>query len=121
MQQKSSKCKNLINNKKEEKRSASRSYNKPRTKLPTPKHPEKPEASKIISIIKPLFSSSDKIIKYILWIKLEEEQKAIDTLGTDKEYEATKIAKVKDNEEEMNEITISRSSPPLIFENNDLS
>ena len=54
---------NLRNSRKTEKelkRSSSRSYNKPTSsKLPTPKHPGKPEASQYPRKIKQLFSSSD--------------------------------------------------------------
>ena len=42
------------------KKSSSRSYNKPTSsKLPTPKHPGKPEASKYLRKIKQRFSSSE--------------------------------------------------------------
>ena len=47
---------NLRITEKEHKRSSSRSYNKPISQLETPKHSGKPEASKILSKIKPLCS-----------------------------------------------------------------
>ena len=100
---------------KELKRSSSRSYNKPTSsKLPTPKHPGKPEGSKYLRKIKQLFSSSEdeKENTPKLVTLDEEEQKEIDALGRDTEDEATRTVKVEDNEEEKNENNIPRS--PLI-------
>ena len=123
MQQKPSKSQKLKNNKKELKRSSSRSYNKPTSsKLPTPKHPGKPEASKYLRKIKQLFSSSDdeKENTPELVTLNEEEQKEIDALGRDTEDEATKTDKVEDNEEEKYENNIPRSSPLCSFEDKNL-
>ena len=51
---------NLRNSRITEKELKRRSYNKPTSsKLPTPKHPGKPEASKYLRKIKQLFSSSE--------------------------------------------------------------
>ena len=61
---------------KEHKRSSSRSYNKPTSsKLPTPKHPGKPEASKYLRKIKHIFSSSEdekEDIQEVLTLEEEE-------------------------------------------------
>ena len=108
---------------KELKRSSSRSYNKPTSsKLPTPKHPGKPEASKYLRKIKQLFSSSEdeKENTPELVTLDEEEQKEIDALGRDTEDEATKTVKVEDNEEEKYENNIPRSSPLCTFEDKNL-
>ena len=88
--------------------------NKPTSKLPIPKHPGKPEASKILTKIKPLFSSSEdqKEDTPELITLEEEEQKAINALRRDTEDEATKTAKVEDNEYEKNENILPSSSPP---------
>ena len=105
------------------KRSSSRSNNKPTSsKLPTPKHPGKPEASKYQRKMKRLFSSSEdeKEDTPELITLEEEEQKETDALGNDTEDEATKTTKVKDIEEEKNEDTLPRLSPSYTFENNDL-
>ena len=105
------------------KRSSSRSNNKPTSsKLPTPKHPGKPEASKYLRKIEQLFSSSEdeKENTPELVTLDEEEQKEIDALGRDTEDEATKTAKVEDNEEEKNENNLPSSSPPCTFEDNNL-
>ena len=108
---------------KELKRSSSRSYNKPTSsKLPTPKHPGKPEASKYLRKIKQLFSSSEdeKENTPELVTLDEEEQKEIDALGRDTEDEATKTVKVEDNEEEKNENNIPRSPLLCTFEDKNL-
>ena len=108
---------------KEPKRSSSRSINKPASsKLPTHKHPGKPEASKYLRKIKQLFSSSEdeKENTPELVTLDEEEQKEIDALGRDTEDEATKTAKVEDNEEEKNETSLLSSSTPGTFEDNSL-
>ena len=93
---------------KELKRSSSRSINKPASsKLPTHKHPGKPEASKYQRKMKRLFSSSEDEKEDTPVITLEEEeQKEIDALGNDTEDEATMTAEVKDFEEEKNEDTL---------------
>ena len=104
------------------KRSSSRSNNKPTSsKLPTPKHPGKPEASKYLRKIKQLFSSSEdeKENTPELVTLDEEEQKEIDALGRDTEDEATKTDKVEDNEEEQYEKE-PRSSPLCNFEDKNL-
>ena len=108
---------------KELKRSSSRSYNKPTSsKLPTPKHPGKPEASKYLRKIKQLFSSSEdeKENTPELVTLDEEEQKEIDALGRDTEDEATRTVKVEDNEEEKNENNIPRSPLLCTFEDKNL-
>ena len=108
---------------KELKRSSSRSYNKPTSsKLPTPKHPGKPEASKYLRKIKQLFSSSEdeKENTPELVTLDEEEQKEIDALGRDTEDEATRTVKVEDNEEEKNENNIPRSPLLCTFKDKNL-
>ena len=112
---------------KEHKRSSSIRNNKPTSsKLPTSKHPGKPEASKYMRKIKQLFSSSEdekvdekEDTPEIQWLD-EEEKKEIDALGRDTEDEATKTAKVEDNEEEKKDINPPTSSPLYIFKDNDL-
>ena len=107
---------------KELKRSSSRSYKPTSSKLPTPKHPGKPEASKYLRKIKQLFSSSEdeKENTPELVTLDEEEQKEIDALGRDTEDEATRTVKVEDNEEEKNENNIPRSPLLCTFEDKNL-
>ena len=114
---------NSIVTEKEPKRSSSRSINKPASsKLPTHKHPGKPEASKYLRKIKQLFSSSDDEKENTPEIVTldEEEQKEIDALGRDTEDEATKTDKFEDNEEEKYENNIPRSLPLCSFEDKNL-
>ena len=123
MQQKPSKSKKLKNNRKEHKRSSSRYCNKPTSsKLPTPNHPGKPEASKYLRKIKQLFSSSEdeKENTPELVTLDEEEQKEIDALGRDTEDEATRTVKVEDNEEEKNDNNIPRSPLLCTFKDKNL-
>ena len=62
------------------------------------------EASKYMRKIKQLFSSSEYEKEDAPeLITLDEEEQKIDALGRDTEDEATKTAKVEDNEEEKNE------------------
>ena len=123
MQQRPANLRNSRITEKELKRSSSRSINKPASsKLPTHKHPGKPEASKYLRKIKQLFSSSDDEKENTPEIVTldEEEQKEIDALGRDTEDEATKTDKVEDNEEEKYENNIPRSSPLCTFEDKNL-
>ena len=103
----------------EHKRSSSRSYYKPTSsKLPTLKHPGKPEASKYLRKMKPLFSSSEdeKEDTPELITLEEEEQKEIDAMAQDSEDETPNFEKMQDKDEEKNEDKEPKSSSPYNFE-----
>ena len=111
----------------DQRRTTSRSKNKPTIRLKKYLHAGKPGASKLFRKISTLFSSSEDGKEYIpeLITLEEEEQKEIDAMAKGSEDENPDPPKNGEKDEENNEDKESRSSSPYNFKDkvseNDLS